>query len=250
MKRSNLLVTVGVAVFLLGGAIVLLVLRDTGNNTSSVSSTGGVSQTALVATRDIEAGTSGKDVLSSGAVRPGSIATTDAVDAVTSSSSLTGQVLAIPVKKGDVIRAGDLRPETIKIPDGMQAIAVQVDFVPAVAGQVGAGDLVSVYANGTRSAGAAGSATFSRLLLSNLLVLKVSQLATPAATAATAAPGQPAATTAPAAGPPTVFILAVNAEQAEKLIYATTNQRLYATLVPKGQPAAVTPGRTEANLFQ
>src|SRR5438445_13161730 len=71
-KRSNLLVIVGLTVFLLGGAVVLLVLRNSdpanGSAAAAASGTNG-DQTIVVATKAIDPGASGSDRTSSGVVR-------------------------------------------------------------------------------------------------------------------------------------------------------------------------------------
>lgn len=251
-KRSNLLVAVGLAVFLLGGALVLVVLRN-GDDTGAqpVASAGAGSVAVVVATRDIPAGTSGADMVSQGMVATRPIAGGDKpADAVTSPSQLVGQVVSLPVKKGEPLRSGSLRTEQIKIPDGKQAVAVQVDYVAGVAGQVGPGDIVNLYANVLQSSDPAQKTPFTRLLLSNVEVLKVSA-APPPSTPATPTTVPPQVAPVATSGTPLIFLVALDANQAEKLIFSAANQtqKLYATLVPKDQPPAQTPGRNDATLF-
>jgi hypothetical protein len=50
-------------------------------------------------------------------------------------------------------------------------------------------------------------------------------------------------------GTPQVFLVAVDQPQAEKLIFSASNQKLYASLVPKGQQPVPTAGADDANLF-
>lgn len=248
-KRSNMLVAVGLVVFLLGGAIVMLALRnDNGNDTAVAATNSADSRTVLVAGEDLAAGASGADLVSSGKVRTETASAASAPDAVTSPADLVGKVLALPVKKGEVVRLGSLRAETIKIPDGKQAVAVQVDFIPGVAGQVGPGDLVNVYANVTKSADPAQKVPFTKLLLGNVEVLKVSEAPPPAAPT-TPTTVNPLAAPVASSGTPLVFLVAVDQAQAEKVIFSASNQKLYAALVPKGQQPIDTPGRDDSNLF-
>jgi Flp pilus assembly protein CpaB len=249
-KRSNMLVAVGLVVFLLGGAIVMLALRnDNGSSGTAVAAADTAdSRTVLVATDDLAAGASGSDLVSGGKVRTETASTASAPDAVTSPADLAGKVLALPVKKGEVIRLGSLRAETIKIPDGKQAVAVQVDFIPGVAGQVGPGDLVNIYAVVTKSSDPRQQVPFTKLLLANVEVLKVTD-APPAAAPTTPTTVNPLAAPVASSGTPQVFLVAVDQPQAEKLIFSASNQKLYASLVPKGQQPVPTAGADDANLF-
>jgi Flp pilus assembly protein CpaB len=248
-KRSNMLVAVGLVVFLLGGAIVMLALRnDGGDDTAVAAASTADSRTVLVAGEDLAAGASGSDLVSGGKVRTATSNTAATPDAVTSPADLVGKVLALPVKKGEVIRLGSLRAETIKIPDGKQAVAVQVDYIPGVAGQVGPGDLVNVYSVVTKTSDPKQQVPFTKLLLANVEVLKVSDAPPPAAPT-TPTTVNPLAAPVAASGTAQVFLVAVDQAQAEKLIFSASNQKLYASLVPKGQQPVPTPGANDANLF-
>lgn len=251
-KRSNMLVAVGLVVFLLGGAIVMLALRnDDGTDTAVAAASTPESRTVLVASDDLAAGATGAEIVSAGKVHTETANTASAPDAVTSPADLIGKVLALPVKKGEVIRLGSLRAETIKIPDGKQAVAVQIDFIPGVAGQVGPGDLINVYAVVTHSTDPAQKVPFTKLLVPNVEVLKVSDAPVAATPANPTTPTtvNPLAAPVAAAGTPQVFLVAVDQPQAEKLIFSASNQKLYASLVPKGQQPVPTPGANDANLF-
>lgn len=248
-KRSNMLVAVGLVVFLLGGAIVMLALRnDNGDDTAVAASNAVDTRTVLVATDDLAAGASGSDLVSSGKVRSANASAASAPDAVTSPADLVGKVLALPVKKGETLRLGSLRAETIKIPDGKQAVAVQVDYIPGVAGQVGPGDLVNVYAVVSKTSDLRQQVPFTKLLLANVEVLKVSDAPPPAAPT-TPTTVNPLAAPVAASGTSQVFLVAVDQAQAEKLIFSASNQKLYASLVPKGQQPAPTAGANDSNLF-
>lgn len=250
-KRSNMLVAVGLVVFLLGGAIVMLALRNSDDDGSAVAAASTTAtRSVVVATEDLPAGANGNEVVSAGKVRTESADASAAPDAITSPADLVGKVLALPVQKGEAIRFGSLRAETIKIPDGKQAVAVQVQFIPGVAGQVGPGDLVNLYANVAKSSDPRQPVPFTRLLLANVEVLKVSDAPVvapvPAATPTTV---NPLAAPVASGGNPLVFLVAVDQPQAEKLIFSASNQALYASLVPKGQQPGATAGANDANLF-
>ena len=248
-KRSNMLVAVGLVVFLLGGAIVMLALRNSGGNDTAVAATDSSNtRMVLVASEDLAAGANGSDLVTSGKVRSLAAGAGNAADAVTSPGDLVGKVLTLPVHKGEAIRFSSLRAETIKIPDGKQAVAVQVDFVPGVAGQVGPGDLVNLYSVVTKTSDPKQPVPFTKLLLPNVEILKVSD-APPVAPSSTPTTVSPLVAPVAASGTPQVFLVAVDQAQAEKLIFSASNQKLYASLVPKGQQPAQTPGADDANLF-
>lgn len=121
-------------------------------------------------------------------------------------------------------------PAPVSIPDGMEAVAVQVPFVPGVAGYVHAGDTVNVFAvvkNG--QSGTPLKPPMARLILSNVKVISE---------------------TGPAAGADAgnaTYLLALNTAQAEQVIYFTSFESLYLDLTRKGAPAVSTTGRTPAN---
>jgi Flp pilus assembly protein CpaB len=95
-----------------------------------------------------------------------------------------------------------------------------------VAGFVGSGDRIDVYAVGR---GAEGAAQGVRLVLQSVEVLNVNGLGLPAAQ------GQ-------AAGGPLVYLVAVTPNEAERLIYLTEFEKLYLDLVAKGEGPVATPG--------
>lgn len=240
-KRSNVLLILGLAVFVLGGAVVLLVTRNGDTTPATRTADGGQ---VLVAAQDLTAGMSGADIVAGGLVqlRPLPPGQQRAADALVSTADLTNRVLATDVQAGQQLTASALRPLTvrrdaIKIPEGKQAVAVKLPFVPAVAGYVGPGDVVNIYAN-VKGAGE----PVTKLVLANVEVLDVSQEVPPRRTTSDPNNVRPA-------GTEITYLLALDAAQAEKVIFLAANESLYLTLVPKGQPPATTPGSSYRNLF-
>lgn len=124
-------------------------------------------------------------------------------------------------------------PTTFTIPDGKQALAVQVSSVAGIAGFAKAGDIVNVYGNVQNDkTGTNPPPTETKLILPGVEVLAV---------------------TPPAAGSETgntTYLLALDAAQAEQAIFFARFESLWLTLVPKGQPLPpATPGRTYSNAF-
>lgn len=130
-----------------------------------------------------------------------------------------------------VIPAATAAPTTFTIPDGKQAVAVQVPYVAGLAGYTKAGDTVNVYA--TLEKGQTGDVAppSARLVLPGVQVLAVTS-PVPGADAGNA-----------------VYLLALDAGQAEQAIFFSRFESLWMTLVPKGQPKAQTTGRSYKNAF-
>ncbi|HEV7863969.1 MAG TPA: RcpC/CpaB family pilus assembly protein [Acidimicrobiia bacterium] len=137
------------------------------------------------------------------------------------------------VQAGTVVvnAAAPSAPTSFTIPEGKQAVAVQMPYVAGLAGYAKAGDTVNVYGNADK--GPLGDLAFpaTRLLLAGVPVLAV---------------------TGPAAGADAgnaTYLLALDAAQAEQAIFFARFESLWLTLVPKGQPKAQTPGRTYKTAF-
>lgn len=122
-------------------------------------------------------------------------------------------------------------PTSFTIPEGKQAVAVQVPFVAGLAGYTKAGDRVNVYGSVENGATTPVSPA-TKLVLTDVEVLAVTG----------PAPG--------AEGGNTTYLLALDASQAEQAIFFAKFESLWLTLVPRGQaPASTTSGRNFQNAF-
>lgn len=146
--------------------------------------------------------------------------------APTTSTTVAAGTVVVPT--GDTPGA----PTTFTIPEGKQAVAVQLPFVAGLAGYAKAGDVVNVYATVEKGEPtAAGPPPVAKLVLANVPVLAVT--------------GPP-----PGAGSGNAtYLLALDAAQAEQAIFFSRFESTWMTLVPQGQPAATTPGRSYQNAF-
>ncbi len=139
------------------------------------------------------------------------------------------------VQAGTVVvnSAAPSAPTSFTIPDGKQAVAVQVPYVAGLAGYAKAGDIVNVYGSiDEKGAGATPAPPATKLILAGVQVLAVT------------GPG-PGADTGNA-----TYLLALDANQAEQAIFFARYQSMWLTLVPKGQPIApATAGHTYKNAF-
>jgi hypothetical protein len=196
MRRSTQMLLIGVAVFAIGAGVVGVTLSGSGGGGSTAAPAATTSTTAQAGTVVIPP---------------------------------AGTLAGTPVGTAP----GTAPASTFTIPNGKQAVAVQLAFVAGLAGYAQAGDLVNLY--GTVEKGQTGAGAdlppAARLILPAVQVLTVS------------GPGLGSG------DGKTTFLLALDAVQAEQAIFFSRFESLWMTLVPKGQPAASTPGRNYKNAF-
>jgi hypothetical protein len=122
---------------------------------------------------------------------------------------------------------GQAAPPALRIPDGKEAVSVSVAAVPGLAGHVKTGDRVNVYGTfrDRQPNSPVRGVPLAKLILSNVEVLGVSN-----------------------AGTNVTYVLAVNAVEAEKVIYLASFEGIWLTLVRDGAPAVGgTPGHNASN---
>ena len=226
-KRSNLVVVLGLAVFMVGAGATFLIARDNGDEAPK-----GPTASVLYAAKAIPSGTSGGNAVNQGFVRSKNIAASAKPEnALTDSSQIVGRVAVRGVAEGQVLTADQFqeaqtRIGTLKIPEGKNALALKLDNVPGVAGFAGAGDHINVF--GLIEEGQSGPQ--AKLIMQNVEVLNVN------GASLAGGQGQPG-------GGGLVFLLAVDPTAAEQLVYLTSFQQLYFSLVAKDQaPVGGTPG--------
>ncbi len=231
-KRSNVIVTLGLAVFIVGAMATFLILRDNGDDTP-VAGSGKVA--VLVASKPIPAGTNGADAANNGFVKSKVVAdSVKPLNALTDPTQLAGRSAILGVPEGQIITSDQFqqtqtRIGTLKIPDGKTALALELANVPGVAGFAGAGDRINIYGVVKASPDQAGASSV-KLIMQNTEVLNVN------GTTLAATPGAPG-------GTGLVYLLAVSPVEAERLVYLTSFESLYFSLVSKDAPAVgETPG--------
>ncbi len=239
-KRSNLIVTLGLAVFLVGAAATYLVVRNSdGGGTSSANKV-----PVLVAEKAIPAGTTGTAMVTQGMIKTRDVdASAKPATAITDASQLAGKTVTLGVAEGQVLtldqfQTAQTRIGTLKIPDGKTALALQLANVPGVAGFAGAGDRINIYGVVKPGSDPKNPQGATHLIMSNTEVLNVN--------GTTLAPtqGQPG-------GTGLVFLLAVSPVEAERLIYLSTFEQLYFSLVAKdAAPVGSTPGSSIADALR
>lgn len=225
-RRSNLIVVLGLAVFVVGAGATYLIARNDGNKTPAASS-GRVA--VLYAAKSIPAGTTGSTAVNDGYVKTKSIAeSAKPANAMTDPSQLAGRVATLGVVEGQVLTADQFKDAqtrigTLKIPAGKTALALQMSNVPGVAGFAGAGDHINIYGLMKPDGSANNAGGQAKLIMQNVEVLNVN------GTTLVNNQGQPG-------GSGLVFLLAVNPAEAEQLVYLTSFQDLYFALAAKDQP--------------
>jgi len=234
-NKSTALLMIGALAFLLGAALVLGALRGG----TDAKASGKVGSTVLVAKSAIPAGTTGDVAVQQGLVVAREVKPADrAGDALSSTADLSGRTLDVAVAPGQQLRASLLRPPTlraasIKIPEGKQGVAVQLPFVAGGAGYVAAGDHVNVYGNLTKDE----STPMTKLVLGNIQVLDVSSEVAPRVTG-----NEDRAT-----GAAVTYLLALDPNEAEQVIYLAANAQLWMALVGTEAPLPPTSGRRAAD---
>lgn len=131
--------------------------------------------------------------------------------------------------QAEPVAAAQASPPVVKIPDGMEAVAVQVPPIPGLAGYLKVGDNVNVYGTfkDRQPTAAVKGPPLAKLITSNVEVLAV---------------------TAGAEGAPGTYLLAVDAIQAEQIIYLVSFESVWLSLTREGAPDVTnTPGRNAPN---
>jgi len=190
-------------------------------------------------------------------------------DALVSLGELADRTTTMAIGADQQLRSAFFRQRTvrgdaIKVPDGKQAVAIEVPFVNGGAGYVGPGDKVNLHSlmakQGNMVIPLCGNdlcpggdvktqgLAFTKLVLPNVEVLDVSQEVAPRTVKSTeAVPGQVARNDS--VGSAVTYLLALDANQAERAIFFARYGEVYLTLVPKDQPDSVTGGRDQSNVL-
>jgi pilus assembly protein CpaB len=173
------------------------------------------------------------------------------VGAITQLEQIDGLVAVDRILTGEILlreRWGSQEDVSVafEIPEGFEAIAVEVGIPPGVAGYIRAGDRVSLIATveapGATTTDDEGNVTQqagelrSQYLLQAIEVLAVGQRTV-----------QAEGEQAPQGS--VLMTVALEPEDAERLVFAINNASLYFTLLPEDAEAQDTPGRTLDDLF-
>ena len=233
-SRSSTIIGAGVAVAILGAALVFLYAHSLQGSAGAAT---GTNVAAFVAKTTIPIGTKA-DALSTFVKGQSVPASARPADALTSLSQITNLQTLRNISAGEVVAVSQFRPSSasvaptngLAIPAGKNAVSVTAPVPQAVAGYVSAGDLVNIYMTSKSDQSA-------RLLLSYVPVLAVVPANTPKIAA-----------TAPVTTDVS-FTLALSPQDAEKIIFAQTYEALWYGLVHPGDSPATGAGQTLKSLF-
>jgi Flp pilus assembly protein CpaB len=236
-NRSNLLVLLGIAFFVVGGIIVYVLTNDDDGGAPTASSP----VTVIVATHDISSGTKADDAIEQGDVKATKVPAGLLVPgAVQSLEQLKGATFAQGFAADQQITTGGVASlnRGYTVPEGYEAIAVRLSFPAGGAGYVNTGDRINLYGVYSSAYPIKGVTTpRAELLLTNVLVLDAN-MTIPANGVQSDASQRPA-------GDDIVYLLAVKTADAEKVVFNTSFENLYATLVADdAAPAGPTPGQS------
>lgn len=159
--------------------------------------------------------------------------------AATTFAALKGPKKAAAETRTRVVAPATGQPSGFTIPEGKQALAVALDSVAATAGTAGKGSRIDVYASTTEKEVKPGAydTKNTRLVIQDIEVLAIN------AGTVLANDKTPSATT--------TFILAVTADQAEKIIFHANFSKLWFTVLPTGaKPVPPTRGVNTANQLE
>lgn len=241
-----------------------------------------------VATQRIEAGTPADVAISQALIERRDLPETAVAEgAIGSLEQLEGLVAVAPIVPGQQIVTASFGDQAqvptgtgsdIEVPEGLQAVAVDLSVVPGVAGFVDAGDRISILSVIDAEAGAAPEAQpepdpdstepppppppatvaeglQARYVVQNALVLAIGQRVT-----TYDEDGNATGKGIQESNDNFIFTLALTPVEVEKLVFAETQSTLWATLLPPveegedgEEPAfepADTPGANADNLFE
>jgi pilus assembly protein CpaB len=239
-SRSSTIIGAGVALAILGAALVFLYAHSLQGSAGAAT---GTDVAAFVAKTAIPSGTKADSLTTyvKGQAVPAAARPADALTSLSQIANLqtlrnisAGEVVAVSqfgtAGAGAATATTTASTDGLAIPAGKNAITVTAPVPQAVAGYVAAGDLVNIYMTGKGDQSA-------RLLLSHVAVLAVVPANTPKIAAAAA---------------PTTdinFTLALSPQDAEKVIFAQTYEALWYGLVHPGDGPATSAGQTLKSLF-
>ena len=234
MGRRTILLIAAVVVAALGTVLVFMYA----NRADERAQAGAEQVQVLVATAGIAAGTTGAAVTESGTVElktlpaasvpPGALSDlTPVTDLITISTIFPGQVLIQPMFGTQQAASGGLT-----LPEGKVAVAIVLGDPQRVAGFVNPGSEVAIFRTGTPAPAVGAAATDAAaptpetgVLLDRVQVIAVGPTTV---SSTTTTDGQ---TTNTEAIPTAILTLALDQEQAQKVILSTTDGQMYFALL-------------------
>lgn len=235
-KQTLMLVMIGVILFIAGSAIAYASVQGAKKNTNSSSTQAPATVSAVVAKSNIPAGTTGQAMEAQGLVALELIPSKSySPSDLTSLQGLTDEVTNASVQKGQAITNTELTVSTqaISIPQGQDAMAVNISGAQNLAGYLQPGSHVDIYANITKvSAGGPPGVSenvaipCTELAMTNINVLDVSSTSPTLAGTKGATPGSAAGSNGRTVPGSETLLLALTPAQTRSLQFLTLNEAI------------------------
>lgn len=240
MERRRVLLIVAAVIAALGTLLVFFYVRSADDRAAEQFD----AVTVLTAKEQINPGETVEAAQAAGKIVEGSVAQ-PLPGALTSLDSISGQIARTTIFPGEQIMSTKFGTtaadtSTLTIPKGKIAISVNLTDTARVAGFVNPGNDVAIFLNGSGEVG-----SFSRLLMPKIPVIAVGTTTLVATTVTDQSTG--AQTTEQL--PRTLFTLAVTQEEAQKIMFASTNGELAFGLINEESEIKPGPGANASNLF-
>jgi pilus assembly protein CpaB len=244
MGRRTVILIVALLIAVVGASMVFLYVR--GADTRAQEKQEPVE--VLKAVAQIEPGESLTKAQTAGKLELQSVPRSQVLEGALSSVGENGALVALarvfPNEQITLSKFGSAgEQDVLSMPEGQFAISVNLSDTGRVAGFVSPGSRVAVFLNGP--VGAQGQEG-TRLLLPEVQVIAVAQTTVTTSTTSTAEGGAQTTETLPR----TLFTLAVNQKEAEKLMFASTSGELSFGLLNDKSKVQPGPGVTQTNLFR
>lgn len=239
MKRSKIVVAGGAVLAVLGMLLSYLYTAGASKSEAAPSETATATATAYVATADLTVGTVWEDLAGSIEKRKVPVNLRPA-QAIADDKQVAGKTLVRSMSQGEILTTVQFNKdgaESLKIPAGMRALTISLPVPQGVGDYIQPGSKADIYVTFKGLPGTPNSedATLTKLVLSDITVL--------ANRRAQSAKAQAEGASADESGE-ILLTLAVNVEQAEKIIFAKENGAVWLTLMNAGEPAGVGTGKT------
>jgi len=242
MERRKFLVVAAAVVAALGIVLVLVYVRGADHRAQNRFATVKV----LTATSQINPGETIDQASSGGKLALTAVTRNQLLSGYqTSTAALAGEVALTTVYPGEQIIASKFGTtaapaSALTIPTGKIAISVNLTDPARVAGFVNPGSYVAIFMNGTE-----GGQPYSRLLLPKVQVIGTGST-TPVSTTTTDNQGQQTTEQLPK----TLLTLAVDQQDAQKVLFAQGNGELAFALLTDNSKVAPGPATTLNSLFK
>ena len=251
MGRRTVLLMVAAIIAAVGTALVFLYVRGVDARASQEFDAVEV----LKAVDSIQPGESLEDAQAAGKIELGPVGRAEVLDGATTTTTDMGDKVALTtVYPGEQIVAAKFgeagEQEVLTIPDKKMAISVNLTDPARVAGFVTPGAEVAIFVSATPEAVGADTSKalpkFTRLLIDRVPVIGVGTTTVVPTTTTDEATG--ASTTEEL--PRTLLTLALDQDQAEKVLYAAGNGEVAFALLTEKSSVKAGPGVTAADIFK